>query len=148
MAFQNDLLGLMDKLPIFETCSKSEKRDVASYFEEVTYSEEENIFVDEDVAKSFYIILKGEISIVDKELGTQTTLVKEDFFGERAMFNSSLLRCATATAKTESVLAMLKKEAFDRIVQEVPHASTKILFQLTRIMGIRQMQANALLFAQ
>jgi signal transduction histidine kinase len=69
---------------------------------------------------TFYIILEGEVEVTKIIHNTEGRLLKTlgagDFFGEMALIHNAP-RAATVTAKTQVVVLEIKKDAFDRVLQ-------------------------------
>lgn len=82
-----------------------------------------------DIGDKFYIILSGELSVivpvftenhdqVDKEMKEVKILSDGDYFGELALIRGGL-RAATVKARTSSLLVVLKKNDFKKILSAV-----------------------------
>jgi CRP-like cAMP-binding protein len=85
----------------------------------------EVIFNEGDVGNEMYGIVEGEV-----ELRTATRSIArlgpDDVFGEMALIDSSP-RMATATATTDTVLAMIDKHRFLFLVQETPMFALQVM---------------------
>jgi CRP-like cAMP-binding protein len=85
----------------------------------------EVIFNEGDTGNEMYGIVEGEV-----ELRTATRSIArlgpDDVFGEMALIDSSP-RMATATATTDTVLAMIDKHRFLFLVQETPMFALQVM---------------------
>ncbi|HEY5251175.1 MAG TPA: cyclic nucleotide-binding domain-containing protein [Acidimicrobiales bacterium] len=85
----------------------------------------EVIFNEGDAGNEMYGIVEGEV-----ELRTATRSIArlgpDDVFGEMALIDSSP-RMATATATTDTVLAMIDKHRFLFLVQETPMFALQVM---------------------
>lgn len=69
---------------------------------------------------TFYIILEGEVEVTKIVNNTEVRLLKTlgagDFFGEMALIHNAP-RAATVSTKTQVIVLEIKKDAFDRVLQ-------------------------------
>lgn len=69
---------------------------------------------------TFYIILEGEVEVTKIVNNTEARLLKTlgagDFFGEMALIHNAP-RAATVSTKTQVIVLEIKKDAFDRVLQ-------------------------------
>ena len=94
---------------------------IAEISELVTININTNIFVEEDVPDSLYIIISGQVAIEKtftdlKRKKTLAILEAGDFFGEMALITNNK-RSATAITKQESVLIKIEKTDFIKMLK-------------------------------
>ena len=92
------------------------------------YSNDEIVFLQGDEASSFFIIEKGQVSVTCNDNGKDKllcTLIKNDYFGEMAIYNQDK-RSATVRAIENTSLLEIDKETFLDFVNNHP-ALSKIL---------------------
>ena len=79
----------------------------------------EKIFRVDETGDSLYLIQNGSVDIVGRNNEIIATLVEGTIFGEMAMLLNQP-RTASAIANTFCDIYVLKREAFDRVVQFHP----------------------------
>lgn len=96
----------------------------------VTVAAGDVVFNEGDVGDEMYGIVEGEI-----ELRTSSrviaTLGPDDVFGEMAVVDSSP-RMATATATTDSVLAVIDRHRFLFLVHETPMFALQVMSTMAK----------------
>ncbi|KAK4047166.1 hypothetical protein OIV83_005618 [Microbotryomycetes sp. JL201] len=117
------------EVPILASLNDRERSKIADALEEKVYEEGENVVVEGEVGKNFYIIENGQAEVLrrrkssgpgfdDEVLGT---LGKGDYFGELALLNSAP-RAATVRAmpgQGRLRVATLGEKAFTRLLGPV-----------------------------
>lgn len=106
-----------------------------------TYRAGETIFAAGDTGDCIYVIRNGEIEIrfngaVLEDLGPS------DIFGEMALIDHEP-RSATAIAKTECTVSVLREREFLLMVDEVPYFALNVMRTLTRRLRLMNDHATA-----
>jgi CRP-like cAMP-binding protein len=81
-----------------------------------------------------FVVIEGEVSLSlhDKELATA---LPGDIVGEMALINSDI-RSATATAVTDSLLAVIDEKSFKMMLKHVPDFSMHIMNVMAERLGV------------
>ncbi|KAK4047951.1 hypothetical protein OIO90_005989 [Microbotryomycetes sp. JL221] len=121
--------AFLAEVPILTSLNDRERSKIADALEEKVYEQGENVVVEGEVGKNFYIIESGQAEVLrrrkssgpgfdDEVLGT---LSKGDYFGELALLNSAP-RAATVRAmpgQGRLRVATLGEKAFTRLLGPV-----------------------------
>ena len=106
-------------------------------FETVRYEENKVIFEEGEPGDSAYLIVRGQVEIRKgmKTSNPQTlaTLMKNDIFGEMALFDDAP-RMAEAIARTRVELVAIKRDEFNRRLDTIdPVMRTISLYLVSRV---------------
>lgn len=139
------ILELKDELKIFNLLSKDELEQISSYFEIVRCSAGSTLYKEGDSGDSIGFIASGKLEVKKQTEfeGRQIVialLTRGSFVGELSLVDE-YPRSATVVAQEDSELVVLKREAFESLVQSHPHTGIKILKGLNRILAIRLRKA-------
>lgn len=145
---QKETIDFLGGQAIFATCSRKEIETALAYIKYENFESDEIIFESESKDKKFYMIKSGNVFVKDVELDTESELKDGDFFGEIALFFNEEARGAKATATSQTSCLTISYEDFSRMSSEEPHVACKLLFQITRIIGIRQAAMNEVLYVK
>lgn len=87
------------------------------------------LFMEGGTGRHMYVVVEGEVEITlhDRLLSTAGP---GDMVGEMALINSSI-RSATATTKTDCVLASIDQASFESMLRHVPDFSMHVMNSLT-----------------
>ncbi len=84
------------------------------------------IFRQNDPVDAMYIILSGQVEIINEEQGIQTSILdRYDFFGEMALLHTEK-RNATATALTDCHLLVIDQKLFSELIQIEPDFAVRV----------------------
>lgn len=117
---------IIEKVPIFEGASKALIREIILNMRPAIYTPGDYIFQQGDAGHDMYFISKGSVDVVSEDGKTvYATLTSGQFFGEIALLLSQP-RNASIRARNYCDLYRLKKDDFDRVIQNFPDFSRKI----------------------
>ena len=123
--------------------SGEERRFLRQSGSYIPFSPGEMIFKKGDASDGVYIIVSGEVEILDyDEKGNAIpirTLGSGTVLGEIATFSTST-RTATARAKTTGILFKINKEVIDGLINNCPNAMSKIIHNILHLMSQRIIQ--------
>lgn len=143
---EKSLPELLSALPIFENLSGAQLRFVTRILHERTYRKGEVIFNESEPGAGLYIIVSGRVAISKLIEGSEPALLAEfqegNFFGELALIEE-VPRSATAVAAEKTELLAFPKPDLDRLIERQPQLAVKILYNLSRLIAQRLLQANA-----
>jgi len=138
----NPVLEALNHVPIFENLLSSELKEVAKLTHERTYKKNEFIFKKMAPAEGMYVILSGNVQIVDPDSDITITSLKEnDFFGELALLDEEP-RSASAIAITQSRLIGFFRTDLLTLMERSPELGNKLLLNLSRVLGERLRRTN------
>jgi CRP-like cAMP-binding protein len=116
-------IAFLKRIHLFYGLEDDEIRAVAEQLDEAPYAAASVIFQQDTPADSFYLIYRGSVKIVRKREGKERTLailVRDDYFGEMALIERRK-RSGTCTATTDSLLLVLSRENFEKLLKSAPH---------------------------
>jgi len=135
-------IAFLKRIHLFYGLEDDELTAVAEQLEEAPYPAGSVIFQQDTKAESFYFIYKGNVKIVRRKEGKERTLavlVSGDYFGEMALIEKRK-RSGTCTAVTDSLLLVLSREHFEKLLKNAPHLRLNfdIAVQSRRLAGSMQ----------
>jgi uncharacterized membrane protein len=130
-------------LPMFESLTEDEIKQLAGLLTEVSYKADEKIFYEKEPGDAMYVLRAGAVRIwVHDEDVSKVTLAELQpgaFFGELAVLDGSE-RSATAEALQDSTLYRLSREDFQCFLLAHP----PVALNMIREIGKRLRQTNQL----
>ena len=138
----NPVIKVLESVPIFESLTEKELSAVARLTHERTYKKDEHVFKKLSPAEGMYVILDGQVSIIDPDSETIfATLESGDFFGELALLDEEP-RSASSIAKIPSRLIGFFRTDLLTLMKRSPELGNKILTNLSRVLGERLRRTN------
>ena len=138
----NPVVKVLESVPIFESLTGKELLEVARLTHERTYKKDEHVFKKLSPAEGMYVILEGQVSIIDPDSETIfATLESGDFFGELALLDEEP-RSASSIAKIPSNLIGFFRTDLLTLMKRSPELGNKILINLSRVLGERLRRTN------
>ena len=136
------------QVPVFAGLRQRELREIENIVHQREYRAGETIFNHGDPGLGMYIILKGQVQIVNNEDPDNPIVYSElgdgDFFGDLALVDEAV-RSASALALAETrVVAFFRTELTD-ILTRYPSLGNKILMNLAKVTARRLRRTNELL---
>ena len=134
------------KSKVFTGLTENEIMDIISLTEDRDYKKGDVIFYEHSAGEELFILIKGKVSIQlmlisDDDRMPVSTVTSGDIFGELAVIDSGP-RSATAICEEDSTLKILKKEAFDSLVEKNNRLGMIIYRNISRIISERIRQTN------
>ena len=107
-----------------------------------TFAPGEVIFKEGETGDLMYGVISGEVEMyIDGKL--VETIKEADLFGEGAIIHKDHKRASTAIAKTETVLAFLKREQFLFAIQETPMFAIEVMISYSnRFRRLKDLYCN------
>lgn len=121
--------SFLKQVPLFADLTDADLQELARTAQEVSLAAGETLFEQGEAGDSAYLIRTGEIEIVSQGEGRETLLAVRksgEVIGEMSLLRESP-RSAGARARTDSVLLVLSREVFDRVLAESPTAARTML---------------------
>ncbi len=140
------MLSLMDKIlflkrtTAFSGMSHEQLQIMSSITTEEEYAPGEIIFYENEPGDAMYIIISGEIQIIegiDSNRVILATMEKGDLLGELAVLDDEF-RSASAKAVDDVLLLSIKKEEFRELIREYPDLS----FEIFKVLNQRIRNVN------
>jgi CRP/FNR family transcriptional regulator, cyclic AMP receptor protein len=140
---------------IFETLEADEIEDVLKVVREKRFSKGDVVMQEGDQGDSLYILVEGEVGVSKsltmkfgdddfrQEEKVLTRLLAKDrvIFGEMAMIGRDS-RSATVLARSDCVLAEIRRDDFLGLVEGHPKIGVKILLKVAELLVTRLRQAS------
>lgn len=99
---------------------------IADKMEHIYFQPEERVFQYEQEAFRMYLIISGQVEVIDQEGSHLAFLRSGEFFGDEAMFNEKQ-RSYTALCKTKVELLSLSRSHLISIINECPSVALSLL---------------------
>jgi len=139
------IINLLRSLSIFKGLGDGELRKVARLFTQKLYRPGERIFNKGDKGDEAYIVMRGEIDIcLSVDSKPIATIGNGQIFGEQAFLDGAP-RTAMAIASQPSILLVVKRDAFNELVQREPHLGMVIMRNVAMDISNKLRKANATL---
>jgi CRP/FNR family transcriptional regulator, cyclic AMP receptor protein len=129
----------MNKASVFRDFHPLESSNFQSFCELRIVGENEALVRQGDVTNEFYVVLKGNLRVVDQRTGEDFFLARlreGDVFGEMSFLDDSP-RSATVVAETPSEVLAMNQDGFCLLMTANPHLGTLLLIHLGRMMASR-----------
>ncbi len=127
---------MLEQIDLFSSLSTKELRDIEQIALTRSVLRGEVIFSQGDFARDLFLVQNGQVEILLKdykqELKQVAVMRNGDFFGEMALFDKDSIRSATARALQNSTLIIIPGTGFERLLQEKPSISFKLLNALSK----------------
>jgi CRP/FNR family transcriptional regulator, cyclic AMP receptor protein len=137
-----DLLIVLERIPIFQDLSKRELEAVVRILHRREYVPDEVIIRQDEPGLGMYIIQNGKAAVVTEPGNIQLSLLSDgDFFGEVALLDETP-RSATVVARAHStVFGFFQSDLFS-LIERDPRFGVKIVVRVAKILGDRLRKAN------
>ena len=134
-AVGQDVVGLLERVPVFETLAREDLARVAEVAVPRRFSAGQVIFREGDQSDTCYIVRNGHARAI-REHGDGRTLTLAhfgpgDIFGELAMFDDERRSATIETLDPVDVIAVLGAD-MRRLLKEHPDISVKLVISLGR----------------
>jgi CRP-like cAMP-binding protein len=142
-------INQMPRLPFFKELSEEQMAVVSGQLAVLNLEPKQTVFEEGDPGDCVYFIIEGTLE-VNMEAGwgenvALATLTDGCLFGEMSIIDD-LPRSASIVALTKATVLSLKKDDFDKILQEHPDIGVVILRGLARILSQRLRDTSESLF--
>ncbi|MGC8887156.1 MAG: cyclic nucleotide-binding domain-containing protein [Verrucomicrobiia bacterium] len=139
------IINLLRALPIFKGLGDGELRKVARLFTQKLFRPGEQIFNKGDKGDEAYIVMRGQIDIcLSEDSKPIASIGNGQIFGEQAFLDGSP-RTAMAIATQPSILLVVRRDAFNELVQREPHLGMVIMRNIATDISNKLRKANAIL---
>ena len=121
---------LLAQVPLFEGLSRRHLKQIAEHADEISFREREVIVEADRPGGSFFVIVEGEVKVLQKGRVIGRAGPGE-FFGEISLLDGGP-RTATVVAETPVSAIRIFKRSFDKVVSEEPAVAAQILTTVAR----------------
>lgn len=120
----------LQEVDVFEGISTEDLAHIAAITDEVNFSPESEIYKEDDVSDSMYLVIDGQIRL---HRGGQEVMIakSKDVFGTWALFDDEP-RVATATTLEDSNLLRLDREDFYDLLADHTKMTQSVLKTLSK----------------
>ena len=136
----------LSMIPIFDEVAGSDLQWIEKVAQVQKIPKGTPLFREGSPGDAMYFIMSGEVDIIKESLEGKAvllaTLCKGAVLGEMSLVDSAP-RSATAVAKRDVKLILLKKHSFQILTDEHPGPACKILLKLLRTLSLRLRQADS-----
>ena len=125
---KNTKVELLQAVPLFASCSKTELERIASLADELDLADGATLIREGERGREFLVIVDGTVRVTKRGKKVRD-LGSGDFIGEVALV-SDVPRTATVTATSPVRLLVVTDRAFRGLIEEMPSIATKVLQSL------------------
>jgi CRP-like cAMP-binding protein len=125
---KNTKVELLQAVPLFASCSKTELERIASLADELDLADGATLIREGERGREFLVIVDGTVGVT-KHGKKVRDIASGDFIGEIALV-SDVPRTATVTATSPVRLLVVTDRAFRGLIEEMPSIATKVLQSL------------------
>jgi len=137
----------LEGLDAFTELVGAARERVCSYLVAARYQAGETVFEEGEPGMAAFFITSGSAQVSRRtERGTQKLLSRiraGQMLGEMALLDGGP-RSARASSLGETVVLVLTREEFNRLLADDPHAAALILKRIARTLSLRLRQTNAM----
>lgn len=130
---------------IFRPLNDHEIALVSKFVDEKNYPAGSALFYENMKGEAMYIVISGQVRLSkmlsEGEEKTLTTMGAGDYFGENALLEEGP-RTVTAIVSQDSTLLIIKRSAFNKLLEEEPKAAVKIIMGMYQVLSGRIRQAS------
>jgi CRP/FNR family transcriptional regulator, cyclic AMP receptor protein len=139
---------MLERTQLSHEFSWKELEELAKYVSTEPYSKGSMIFREGDRKSFMCIVVKGSVDILKESTQQERKLIATlgpgKIFGEMSVIDGSP-RSADAEASTETILMVLSKEEFDRLLNDKPSLGAKMLKKIAISMSYRLRETTGIL---
>ena len=144
----DDLYEILSKVPIFQDLSRREFERMRGILHRRSFSTDEAIVREGDVGVGMYVILSGEVAILqegtDGKMIELVTFGEGDFFGDQVLLDESA-RTASAVARSSTRAVGFFRPDLLELIERNPRLGLKIVMRLSHMISVRLRHTNRLL---
>ena len=142
------LFELLNKIPIFQDLSRREFHKLEAILHRRSIAADEVFVREGEKGVGMYVILSGEVQIVQKgEDGRSqllATLGEGDFFGEQALLDESPRTASAVAVEPCQVIGFFRPDLLN-LIERNPRLGLKIVMRLSQMISARLRYTNQLL---
>jgi hypothetical protein len=137
------IINLLRGLGIFDGLGDGELHKITRLFSQKLYRPGEKVFNRGDTGTAAYVVMRGQVDIVlEERVKPVASMLTGHIFGEQA-FLESTTRIASAVAVQPTILLVIQRTAFHRLIQLEPHLGMTVMRNVAVELSHKLKQANA-----
>ena len=145
---ENNVYEILKKIPIFQDLSRREFSKIENILHRRNWSSDEVVVKEDDAGLGMYIIVEGEVRIIQEgEDGQQLQLAilgAGDFFGEQALLDESSRTASVIAAEPCHIIGFFRPDLLE-LIESNPRLGLKIVMRLSQMISVRLRHTNKLL---
>ena len=145
---EDELYEVLSKVPIFKDLSRRDFARLEGILHRRSFSADEAIVTEGDMGVGMYVILSGEVEIVQKgEDGSQIKLASfgpGDFFGDQVLLDESPRTASAIAIESCQAIGFFRPDLLE-LIEHNPRLGLKIVMRLSQMISVRLRQTNRLL---
>jgi CRP-like cAMP-binding protein len=145
-AKRRSLHEILRQIPVFQDLTIFDLKFVVPILHQREYQKGELIFREGEAGNGMYIVQSGQVDILGLNIAGEdvlyASLIDRQFFGELSLVDGQP-RSATAIAAVPCTLYGFFKPDLLELIEKHPSIGSKILFNLTNVLGSRLRDSNA-----
>ena len=139
------IIGLLRGLALFAGLGDGEIRKMAHLFEQRLYRPGEVVFVKGGCGDEVFVVMRGSVEIrLDEKSQAVATMTEGKIFGELAFLDGSP-RIAWTVAIQPSILLVVHRDAFNRLIAREPHLGMLVIRNIALDLSQKLRQASSIL---
>ena len=131
------IAGLLSNFSIFQSLDRHNLRDIVSLLKLKKYSRDALVLKKGTPAQHLYIVLSGEVEVLDEEGVCLSVLRKGDVFGEMSLISGNPVGATVKVAQPATII-FIKGQDFRRVLNRFP----SIQMYLARLLAQRLAKSN------
>ena len=136
------IVNLLRSLSIFAGLGDGELRKIARLCTQKLVRPGEKVFRKGDPGAEAYVVMRGQVDILLEEQSRPVAAMSTGhIFGEQAFLDSTT-RVASAVAAQPTILLVVQRSAFNRLVQSEPHLGMVVMRNVAMELSNKLRQAN------
>jgi hypothetical protein len=141
------VVNLLRSLSIFQGLGDGELRKIARIFTQKLVRQGERVFHKGEAGQEAYVVMRGQVDIWLEDQGRPVASMQTGhIFGEQA-FLESTTRVASAIASQPTILLVVQRSAFNRLVQSEPHLGMVVMKNVAMELSAKLRHANTALIS-
>ena len=145
---EDQLYEVLSEIPIFKDLSRRDFARLEGILHRRSYASGEAIVTEGEMGVGMYVVLSGEVAIVQKGEGESViklaTFGPGDFFGDQVLLDESP-RTASAIAQEPCHAIGFFRPDLLELIEHNPRLGLKIVMRLSQMISVRLRQTNRLL---
>jgi CRP-like cAMP-binding protein len=142
---RRSLHEILKQIPVFQDLTAFELKFVVPILHQREFQKDELIFREGEAGNGMYIVQSGRVEILGRSASgadvLYATLFDRQFFGELSLVDGQP-RSASAICSEQSTLYGFFKPDLLELIDKHPSIGTKVLFNLTTVLGNRLRDSN------
>lgn len=144
----DELYDILSKVPIFQDLSRREFARIQGILHRRTFTADEAIVREGDMGVGMYVILSGEVAIVQQDaegnLAELATFHEGDFFGDQVLLDESPRTASAIARATTRAVGFFRPDLLE-LIERNPRLGLKIVMRLSHMISVRLRHTNRLL---